>query len=111
MFLIIGALRGFNLGMTKLRRKEWRYGVGLAHDPQGKVLGIYGMGGIGRNLAKKARAFGMKIIYHNSRRLPEELEGDEGEEKAEYCSTLKELLERSDVVSVNCPLNVSPQCD
>lgn len=103
MFLILGALRNFYSGMAALREGKWRgnpvprYG----HDPEGKILGILGMGGIGRNLKKKAEAFGMKVIYHNRRPLNESLSAG-----AEYVS-FDELLERSDVISLNLPLNVS----
>lgn len=75
------------------------------HDPQGKTLGILGMGGIGRNMARKAHAaFGMRIIYHNRTRLDEDVERKEaaGAEWVEF----EELLRRSDVLSVNLPLNV-----
>lgn len=103
MFLILGALRGFNVSMQALRAGQWRGSPvpPLGHDPEGKVLGILGMGGIGRNLKKKADAFGMKVIYHNRRKLSEELAGG-----AEYVS-FDELLSASDVVSLNLPLNVS----
>ncbi|KAJ5709662.1 hypothetical protein N7493_009953 [Penicillium malachiteum] len=99
MFLIIGALRNLNIGMHALRQGKWRGTAALGHDPQGKVLGILGMGGIGRNLKKKAEAFGMKVIYHNRRQLSEELSGG-----AQYV-TFDELLSTSDVVSLNLPLN------
>ena len=103
MFLIIGALRNFNYGMAALREGKWRGKPQpiLGHDPQGKVLGILGMGGIGRNLKKKAEAFGMKVVYHNRRQLSEELS-----EGAQYV-TFDELLSTSDVISLNLPLNVS----
>ncbi len=42
--------------------EEWSQ---ARHDPEGKVLGIIGMGGIGSALAKRASAFDMKIIYYN----------------------------------------------
>ena len=58
------------------------------------------MGGIGRDLAKKARALGMQVWYHNRRRL-----GEEEEQGARYVG-FEELLRSSDVVSVNVPLNV-----
>ena len=103
MFLIIGALRNFNAGMHALREGKWRGQPAprLGHDPQGKVLGILGMGGIGRNLKKKAEAFGMQVIYHNRGKLSEELA-----DGARYVS-FDELLAESDVVSLNLPLNVS----
>ncbi|KAE8361185.1 D-isomer specific 2-hydroxyacid dehydrogenase [Aspergillus caelatus] len=101
MFLIIGALRNFNTGMLALREGKWRGQPlpVLGHDPEGKVLGILGMGGIGRNLKKKAEAFGMRVIYHNRRQLTEELAGG-----ADYV-TFDELLAKSDVISLNLPLN------
>ncbi|KAI9814433.1 MAG: hypothetical protein M1827_003289 [Pycnora praestabilis] len=101
MFLIIGALRGFNTSMLALREGKWRGHPPppLGHDPEGKVLSILGMGGIGRNLKKKAEAFGMKVQYHNRKELPEELSGG-----AKYVS-FEELLATSDVISLNLPLN------
>lgn len=101
MFLILGALRNFPAGMAALRRGEWRGSdLALGHDPRGKILGILGMGGIGRNLADKARAFGMQIRYHNRRKLD-----PEHEEGAEYVD-FETLLKESDVLSLNLPLNV-----
>ncbi|PQE11273.1 glyoxylate reductase protein [Rutstroemia sp. NJR-2017a BVV2] len=101
MFLILGALRGFNTSMMALRNGHWKGSPPppLGHDPQGKVLGILGMGGIGRNLMKKASAFGMTCQYHNRTKLSEELSGG-----AKYVS-FDELLATSDVLSLNLPLN------
>ena len=67
VFLMLGALRNFNISMANLRQNKWRGDpkLDLGHDPQGRVLGILGMGGIGRNLKKKAEVFGMTTIYHN----------------------------------------------
>lgn len=109
MFLMLGALRNFALGMHNLRRGGWRGHEhdaslpALGHDPQGKSLGIIGMGGIGRNMARKARAFGMTILYHNRTRLAEDVERELG--GAQYCD-FETLLKRSDVLSLNLPLNV-----
>lgn len=101
VFLLIGALRGFNRGIVGLRRGEWLDDVPLGHDPQGKVLGILGMGGIGRALKRRTDVLGMRTIYHNRRRLDPALE-----DGAEYV-TFGELLAGSDVISLNLPLNVS----
>lgn len=98
-FMMLGCFRNFYRAMVNTRNGDWRGDVGLNHDPENKVLGILGMGGIGRALAKRARAFDMKIIYHNRTELPaSEAEG------AEYVS-FDELLARSDCVSLNLPLN------
>lgn len=111
MFLMLGALRNFPLGMHNLREGSWRGREqdgslpALGHDPQGKSLGIIGMGGIGRNMAKKALAFGMSILYHNRTRLGEDVERELG--GAQYCD-FETLLKHSDVLSLNLPLNVRP---
>jgi glyoxylate reductase len=88
--------------MFSAREYKWRGDPAppLGHDPQGKVLGILGMGGIGRNLMKKAAAFGMTTQYHNRSKLSDELSGG-----AKYVS-FDELLSTSDVLSLNLPLNV-----
>ncbi|MCJ1335974.1 hypothetical protein MMC09_001248 [Bachmanniomyces sp. S44760] len=101
VFLILGALRNFNHSMQALRKSAWRGDPPppLGHDPEGKVLGILGMGGIGRNLKKKMEAFGMKVQYFNRKPLSEELSGG-----AKYVG-FEELLKTSDVLSLNLPLN------
>jgi glyoxylate reductase len=105
MFLMLGALRNVSVAMQSLREGKWRGDPlpALGHDPQGKILGILGMGGIGKNMARKARAFGMRIRYHNRTRLDTE---QEKEVEAEYVD-FEKLLAESDVLSLNLPLNVS----
>lgn len=100
---MLGALRNFNLSLLNLRKGEFRGRTPppLGHDPEGKVLGILGMGGIGRDLKKKAEAFGMKVQYHNRNPLSSEMSGG-----AKYVG-FEELLKTSDVVSLNVPLTVS----
>jgi glyoxylate reductase len=66
----------------------------------GKRLGIVGMGRIGQAVARRAKAFGLQIHYHNRRRLPEALEQ---ELEATYWESLDQMLARMDIVSVNCP--------
>ncbi|PGG97342.1 D-3-phosphoglycerate dehydrogenase [Blastomyces parvus] len=97
IFLMIGALRQAWPLLDAVRAGRWRGESGLGHDPQGKVLGILGMGGIGTEVARRAKAFGMEIIYHNRARANPEPEG------TKYV-TFDELLSQSDVISLNCTL-------
>ncbi|KAJ5359433.1 2-hydroxyacid dehydrogenase [Penicillium cataractarum] len=105
IFLMIGALRQAYVPIAAIRAESatgtWQGETTIGHDPQGKVLGILGMGGIGREMATRAKAFGMKIQYHNRTRLPAELEAG-----ATYVS-FDELLANSDVFSLNLALNPS----
>jgi glyoxylate reductase len=66
----------------------------------GKRLGIVGMGRIGQALARRARAFGLSIHYHNRRHVAPSIEA---ELEATYWDSLDQMLARMDVVSVNCP--------
>jgi glyoxylate reductase len=74
----------------------WMMGRRLA----GKRLGIIGMGRIGQAVARRAKAFGLQIHYHNrkavSRHIEEQLE-------ATYWESLDQMLARMDIVCVNCP--------
>ena len=72
----------------------------LGHRIWGKRLGIIGMGRIGQAVARRARAFGLQIHYHNRRRLAEEIER---EVEATYWESLDQMLSRMDIISVNCP--------
>ena len=78
---------------------NWRGNFSLGHDPKNKTLGVLGMGGIGQATAHRAKAFGMKIQYHNRNRLPAS-----EEDGAKYV-TFDELLKTSDVLSLNLALN------
>lgn len=51
---------------------RWRHGVQFGNDPEGKTLGILGMGGIGKALAKRMHGFDMKIQYYNRNKLDPE---------------------------------------
>ena len=66
----------------------------------GKRLGIIGMGRIGQALARRAKAFGLSIHYHNRRRVSESVEKEFG---ATYFDSLDLMLSRVDIVSINCP--------
>lgn len=100
IFLMLGALRRIHNPYSAVRASNWRGpGFQLGHDPQQKILGILGMGGIGREVAARGRAFGMTIHYHNRTQLAPELE-----QGARYVS-FEELLKTSDVLSLNCSLS------
>jgi glyoxylate reductase len=72
----------------------------LGHRITGKRLGIVGMGRIGQALAKRARAFGLAVHYHNRRRVDPRIEDAL---EATYWESLDQMLARVDIVSVNCP--------
>jgi glyoxylate reductase len=72
----------------------------LGHRIYGKRLGIIGLGRIGQAVARRARAFGLQVHYHNRRRLPEAVEA---ELEVTYWESLDQMLARMDFISVNCP--------
>ena len=102
MFLIIGALRRIHVPATALRAGKWRGRMCLTHEPEGKTLGILGMGGIGTAVARRAIPFGMRVQYHNRNRVP----ASQNAVGAKYVS-FEELLRTSDIISVHLPLNAS----
>jgi glyoxylate reductase len=66
----------------------------------GKRLGIIGMGRIGQALARRAKAFGLQVHYHNRRHVDPAIEA---KLEATYWDSLDQMLARVDIVSVNCP--------
>jgi glyoxylate reductase len=72
----------------------------LGHRITGKRLGIVGMGRIGQALARRAKAFGLQVHYHNRRRVSPAIEESL---EATYWDSLDQMLARMDIVSVNCP--------
>jgi len=103
MGLILAAKRRLIEGANIVQAGEfhgWSPTWMLGRRLGGKRLGIVGMGRIGQALAKRARAFGFAIHYHNrkpvSARIADDLE-------ATYWESLDQMLARMDVVSVNCP--------
>lgn len=103
MALILAVARRLGEGERLLRSGRWTgwsptsmLGARLS----GKRLGIVGMGRIGTALARRARAFGLSIHYHNRRRVDATVES---ELEATYWEGLDQMLGHMDVVSVNCP--------
>jgi glyoxylate reductase len=103
MALILAVPRRIKEGMDLIQSGDWQGWSPTAimgHRIWGKRLGIVGMGRIGQAVARRARAFGLQIHYHNRRRLHEDIEA---ELDATYWESLDQMLARMDIVSVNCP--------
>ncbi|MEM1197831.1 MAG: D-glycerate dehydrogenase [Pseudomonadota bacterium] len=80
--------------------KGWSPTWMLGNRITGKRLGIIGMGRIGQAVARRAKAFGLQIHYHNRRRVNQVVED---ELEATYWDSLDQMLARMDIISVNCP--------
>lgn len=103
MALVLAATRRVAEGDRLIRAgRPWTWGMSfmLGSSLRGKLLGIVGLGGIGRRVAERARAFGMEIAYHSRHPAPEEVVAELEAERL----PLEELLARADVLSLHCPL-------
>ena len=100
ILLLLGASRKAYEGRLAAEKQDWKWSWDflLGKQMSNKRLGILGMGRIGRAVAKRAKAFGMEIHYHNRSKLSSDLE-----DGAVYHDTLKGLFEQSEFLSVNCP--------
>ena len=83
--------------------RRWTIDLLVGHDVCGRTIGIFGMGRIGQALARRARGFSMRILYHDAQRAPEAMERELGLEFV----TQEELLRQSDFVSLHVPLLAS----
>lgn len=100
--LILMATRRLGEGERLIRAGQpWKWGMFflLGSSLQGKTLGVVGMGGIGQATARRAKAFGMEIVYQSRSEIDPAIATELGARRVE----LDELLAISDVVSLHCP--------
>ena len=103
MALILAVPRRLVEGVKEIEAEKfrgWSPNWMLGHRIWGKRLGIVGMGRIGQAVARRAKAFGLQIHYHNRKPVHADIEH---ELEATYWESLDQMLARMDIVSVNCP--------
>ena len=103
MALIMATARRIPEGARLIPEDEWGGWAPtfmLGRRITGKRLGIVGMGRIGQAVARRAKAFGLSIHYHNRRRLSTQVEESL---EATWWDSLDQMLARMDIVSVHCP--------
>ena len=101
--LILSLARNISYGERKIRAKEWTVFDQIPYlgtDVHGATLGIIGMGLIGTAVARRARAFDMRIVYYSRTRKPEV----ESELGAEWRDDMDAVLSEADFVSLHMPL-------
>jgi glyoxylate reductase len=103
MALILAAPRRLIDGVSAMQSGQftgWSPTWMLGRRIYGKRLGIIGMGRIGTAVARRARAFGLQIHYHNRKPVRQQVQE---ELEATYWDSLDQMLARMDIVSINCP--------
>lgn len=101
--LMLDLLRRITEGDRLIRAGSWTEIFGphdyTGYDLEGKTLGIFGMGRIGQAVAKRARAFGLNIIYHTNTRLSKKQEKTLGIKFVSF----SDLIRTSDVLTIHIP--------
>jgi glyoxylate reductase len=82
------------------RWRTWGPEILLGRDVYGSTLGIVGMGRIGQAVARRARGFGMRVLYTSAHPKPELMRAEDV-----AFTPLEQLLAESDIISLHCPLN------
>jgi glyoxylate reductase len=103
MALIMAVSRRIPEGAQVLTSEDWAGWSPtwmLGRRITGKRLGIVGMGRIGQAVARRAKAFGLQIHYHNRRRISTEIEESL---EATWWDSLDQMIARMDIVTVHCP--------
>ena len=104
MLLALAVSRQLILQHTSVSNGRWRgNSTPRVHEVRNKVMGIVGLGTIGKKTARLAKAFGMEVNYYDIERLREDQEDALGVR----FRLLRELLRTSDIVSLHTPLNKS----
>ncbi len=98
--LILAVMRKVAYGDREMRNGAWPKKKCKGIEMYGKTLGIIGIGRIGKEVAKRAHAFGMKVIYYDAHHINDEQAAELGVEFRE----LDDLLKESDVVTLHIPL-------
>ncbi|MBP9952051.1 MAG: D-glycerate dehydrogenase [Cypionkella sp.] len=101
--LILAVTRRIPEGLAMMQAGKWDGWSPMAMlggRLGGRRLGILGMGRIGQAVARRARAFGMQVHYHNRKKVRPEVEA---ELEATYWESLDQMVSRMDILSINCP--------
>ena len=101
--LMLAVTRRIPQALAELQAGTWQGWSPMAHlggRLGGRRLGILGMGRIVSAVARRARAFGLQVHYHNRKRLRPEAEA---ELEATYWDSLDQMIARMDIISINCP--------
>ena len=103
MALMLAVTRRIPEGLAVMQAGKWEGWAPTAFMGGrlgGRRLGILGMGRIGQAVARRAKAFGLQVHYHNRKRLRPEIEA---ELDATYWESLDQMVSRMDILSINCP--------